>query len=51
MCEWLNDMHVEDEDMVFTCAALKAVLAHLYIALGTHSVMATAGQLDSSNSS
>lgn len=32
MCEWLNDMHVEDEDMVFTCAALKAVLAHLYIA-------------------
>jgi Fic family protein len=32
MCDWLNDMHSGDEDMAFTCAVLKAVLAHLYIA-------------------
>lgn len=32
MCNWLNDMHTGDDDTEFTCAILKAILAHLYIA-------------------
>ena len=32
MCEWLNDMAVDDPAMTFSVAALKAILAHLYIA-------------------
>jgi hypothetical protein len=32
MCDWLNDMHTGDEDTEFSCAILKAILAHLYIA-------------------
>ncbi len=32
MCEWLNGLRTDDEDMTFTYAALKAILAHLYIA-------------------
>jgi Fic family protein len=32
MCEWLGRLHIDDADMVFTLAILKAILAHLYIA-------------------
>jgi Fic family protein len=35
MCDWLNELDdavVDDKNMTFTIAALKAVLAHLYIA-------------------
>lgn len=33
MCTWLNErLDVDDSDMAFTVAVLKAVLAHLYIA-------------------
>jgi Fic family protein len=33
MCSWLNDrISIDEEDMAFTVAVLKAVLAHLYIA-------------------
>nr|WP_221382774.1 Fic family protein [Actinoplanes polyasparticus] len=35
MCDWLNELDtvaVDDEEMTFTVAVLKAILAHLYIA-------------------
>lgn len=32
MCGWLNGLKIDDEDLTFTLAILKAILAHLYIA-------------------
>lgn len=32
MCEWLNNLYIEDDDMKFSVAVIKAILAHLYIA-------------------
>lgn len=32
MCQWLNDLKIDDDSMSFTLAILKATLAHLYIA-------------------
>jgi Fic family protein len=32
MCDWLNSLEVDDGEMSFTVAVLKAILAHLYIA-------------------
>jgi Fic family protein len=32
LCEWLNNLSVDDGSMAFSVAVLKAILAHLYIA-------------------
>jgi Fic family protein len=32
LCEWLNNLRVDDGSMTFSVAVLKAILAHLYIA-------------------
>jgi Fic family protein len=32
MCKWLNEFRIDDEDLTFTAAILRAALAHLYVA-------------------
>ncbi len=32
MCKWLNDFRIDDDELTFTAAILRAALAHLYVA-------------------